>query len=390
MKKIIQSLIVMSTLSLTQVSAHSSMGYDMLKDIVSMTMDNQNSIEMYRLFVNASLADVTDECSGTAVGTECEVHSEISFPVTAEMDALDTGGAFAIGDTITLTDGALTYTTFDTGKYDHSIKVKVDKIKINGTLIPHVSTEVFRWTDSGTDKAISFNGSDGTGTYREKFAMTTVSGKNTFIGNGTFETSGNKFIYNAKLQQYNLATNGIMVDMTTQFRSAAGISTFFSLLAKADDTGGLTKSTIESMGHVYEEEETFNATGVTTGYRWRMDGGAWSAVAIDATYAVDDSDIDGAVTVAIDSPAVPSNTSVPYLVVRHGVTPSESSIIGLGDFYDDNGDNTIQVSELHFDYFGDESYLADAGVSTDSDDLDIYDASDITAPTIVTGIYLTK
>jgi len=395
MKKILITSLLSLSLFTSQAVAVPSQGYTLLKGMVSSVLENQNSIDMYRLFINESLNDVNRECSTILDDTDCVVHNEIIIQVTPQMATLSQGSLTA-GQNITFADGALTYKNISTGKYNHSIKVTVNKIKINGTFVPDSTVELFRWTDSGIDKAISYVGSDFIGTFNEKFAQTIINGANTFIGSGTFTESAinSTFKYKAKLQQYDPATNGIKISMTVDTLLAGGIDNSFTIIAKANDTGGYIKTKFKdnTSNDVFEEEETFNGNGQRTGLQSQLNGGGWMVenAVVAGGYDVTESDLDSSVTVGVDSPANPSTTSVTYVVVKSGVTPSEETVIGFGDFFDNNGDAAITSDELHFDYFGDSSYLAVTGALTDSDQLDVYNINDISNPVQVTGIYLTE
>ena len=393
MKKVLQSFTVICLLATTQASAVPSMGYEMLKEIVGMSVDNQNDINLYRLFVNSALNEVNKECAQIADDIPCEIQNDINFTVTSEMETL-TDNTLPAGSTITLSDGALTYTKLSCEKYNYSMKVKTNKIMINGTTVPDDAVEVFRWSNSGIDKAISFNGTEASGsTYKENFAMTSISGKNTFMGNGTFnDVTGMKVIYKVKLQQYDLANNGIMVDMTTEIKDA-GTSDFFTLIAKVDDNGGYIKTKIKvSTGDIIEEEETIDTNKNQTGFKSRINGGIWivdTAISNNA-YAIEETDIATSTIVKINTPDAPTSTSIPYVVVKAESTPNEQTVIGFGDFFDENNDGSIDLNELYFDYFGEEHNLAEHNATVDSDNLDIYDISDILNPIKVSGIFLTK
>ncbi len=373
-----------------------AIGYGVLKEIMNEAVYNQNNIEEFRLFVNAALSDVNKECADYAIDTPCTVQNDINFKITPEMDALDnkTDNSCNVGDSITISSGALTYTKLSSGKYNYKMRIDVSKIKLNGNNLPLHEVDTYRWSNSGIDKAISIDGNDSSlGSYNGNIAMTTINGLNTFIENAKVDiNSSNSLDFKVKLQQYDKSKNGVKIDMTTKMTLNSEVD-YFNILAKANDNGGYIKSTVKipSLSEIYEEEETFNNNKQITSIRHKENGDNWSSgTVVPGSYDINESDISSNVKVKVTGTPTFTAPSTTYIVVKKDDTTNDSNIIGIGSFYDENGDSAIQTDELHFDYYGDTSYLAQSGATSDSDILDIYDMNDTNHPQKVNGIFLTK
>lgn len=336
-----------------------SMAYEQLKMFTQMASDQQKQIKMYSLMVNATRADVEEYCKNDT-NDVCSIGKAINVKVTQAM--VDAGFFFQpVGTTYTVPANSLTFEQLSNSTFDYKITLNVDTLY--GGFTNDGIIETFQWDKNATIKSVGRNFGD--------FQQNMILKDGVLIYNGIMGTGNDKSSFSISMKQYDELNNGVEVKVT--FKDSSSI---YNMLAKADNSGGQMESSFIANNEQFQTIETFDSAGNDTGLKMKINNGAW----IDVTpfdesayseYDLTESDAGkSSVNININNPQY-SESMERYVVVKKDETPSEYNILGLGDFYDENHNGSIDKEELYFDYYGQEDLL---GTSTtiDDDSLDVY------------------
>jgi hypothetical protein len=375
-----KALVVLALPTLMFGASH---GYNMMKEMGTVATELQQIVQLNTHLINATRSDIASYCKGKE--DNCVVNDSIAVTITQDMLDLGfempDGSTATVGSSMDLPAGFVTFKVLpEADSFDYMVTLDVVKIDPSQTDV----TEEFRWTKSGNLKTVTHK----SGNDIEIITLKKGSDdKNILLADMTFTDTeaGATSIISAKLKmkQYNIATHGVEIKLS--FSVSGADNKTFSMLAKADDNGGFVKNkfsgTSGGSSYIEEEEETFDGSGNSTGYRHREDMGAgfssWTVE--DAMEASDYDDInatsmtDGGVTVEVSTGlSALSNDQIRFMAVPHGEDATHDNMVAGGEFFDDNDNGTIDEGEIFFDFFGDESLLADEGATSDTDKLDIY------------------
>jgi len=372
MKRITMLIAMAWWLMVQSLSAAPSMEYQFMRDTYNNAYQHQKLIEFFALAINSAEGTIEANCGEMTAGKTCDVSKAVNITVTQDMaDASEVffgaGEGYETGDKLVFPKGTLTLHKLSDSRLEYALTIDLSKIEDED----FKETFTFSWGEAGDILRVYY--SENSGTYNGSYTLIKKKSGNTMVANGYFnEPSQNAGgVYIMEIQLVDAAKHGI-----------SEILSYKDFYHDQDFRNrGEPDHEVTSKGEINDiNGSVYIQPFAPDGFTFDSNGAEQSRGGNPAIGNVDQDN--GALIGNDDNGTYKSHQR--FVVVKAGKTVGPYTVLGyVFQNYERNG--------YYLEYFGKEDLLADKGVTSDSDQLDIWALDDKNKAIVkVTGLWLTK